>query len=62
MSTSSLFDHKLRKGDLTGAIGQSIIAADNAKKFARTKAEEISQCQKSIERQTSATLEKYKLL
>lgn len=61
-NVSSLFDHKLRKGDLVGAIDISIIEADQAKELAATAIKSLETKQQYLDQLTDAALAKYTLL
>jgi len=61
-SVVSLFEHKLSKGDIVGAIDLSIIEADKAKQLASYALEELEQNQKHLDSLADKTLAKYSLL
>ncbi len=61
-SVVSLFEHKLNKGEIVGAIDLSIIEADKAKQLARFALEELEQNQKKLDSLADKTLAKYPLL
>lgn len=58
----SLFDAKLKKGDLEGAINQSILEAEQAQEIAKQGVADLEHKRKKIHELTEKTLNKYQLL
>lgn len=58
----SLFDVKLRKGDLPGAINQSILEAEQAQEIAKQSVSSLKRKRNQIQELTEKTLDKYQLL
>lgn len=58
----SLFDAKLKKGDLSGAIHQSILVAEQAQETAQQSISKLKHKRKQIQDLTEKTLNKYQLL
>jgi hypothetical protein len=58
----SLFEHKLRKGDIIGAIELSIFEAERAKHLAQQGIATLDENQKQFDRVADETLAKYPLL
>lgn len=58
----SLFDAKLKKGDLVGAIGQSILEAEQAQAIAKQAVAELKHKRKKIQELAEKALNKYQLL
>ena len=58
----SLFDAKLKKGDLAGAIDQSMLAAEQAQAIAKQGIASLKRKQKQIQALAEQTLDKYQLL
>jgi hypothetical protein len=61
-NVSSLFEHKLRKGDIIGAIELSILEADKAKHLARQAIKSLEKNQQYFDKLADETLAKYPLL
>ncbi|MGB3494299.1 MAG: hypothetical protein WBA57_16340 [Elainellaceae cyanobacterium] len=61
-SLPSLFNAKLKKDDLTGAIGQSILEAEQAQEMAKQSVANLKQKRKQIQELAKKTLNKYQLL
>ncbi|MEC4803171.1 MAG: hypothetical protein SAJ12_16900 [Jaaginema sp. PMC 1079.18] len=59
---SSLFDYKLKKGDLVGAINHSILEAEQAQKKAKKALENLETKRRSINKKAEEALTKYQLL
>lgn len=60
--TASLFEHKLRKGDIIGAIELSIFEAERAKHLAHQGTMTLDENQKQFDKVADETLAKYPLL
>jgi hypothetical protein len=58
----SLFDAKLKKGDLVGAIGQSILEAEKAQAIAQQGVADLKRKRKKIQELAENVLNKYQLL
>ncbi|MFP4409998.1 hypothetical protein [Coleofasciculus sp.] len=58
----SLFEHKLRKGDLTGAINHSILEAEQAQEIASEALESITENYNNVKEIADQALAKYQLL
>jgi len=58
----SLFDRKLQKGDVIGAIDHSILEAENAEKMAEEAIASIETHHQKVTEITRKALEKYQLL
>ena len=58
----SLFEHKLRKGDIVGAIELSIFEADKAKHLAHQTIDSLNKNQQYFDELAEKTLAKYPLL
>ena len=58
----SLFDHKLRKGDLIGAINHSILEAEQAQDIASEALESLDKNYKEVKQIANQALAKYQLL
>lgn len=58
----SLFDHKLRKGDLIGAINHSILEAEQAQDIASESLDSLAQNYKDVKQLADKALAKYQLL
>ncbi|MBD2667389.1 hypothetical protein [Richelia sinica] len=58
----SLFEHKVNKGDILGAIDQSIIEANQAKILAQETVETLIDNQAHIDKLVDETLRKYPTL
>lgn len=58
----SLFDHKLRKGDLSGAINHSILEAEQAQDIASEALETLDKNYKDVKQLANKALAKYQLL
>jgi hypothetical protein len=58
----SLFGHKLRKGDIIGAIELSILEADKAKHLAQKVIENLNENQQYFDKLADEALAKYPLL
>lgn len=58
----SLFDAKLKKGDLSGAIDQSILEADQAQEIAKQGIANLKRKHKQLQELAEKTLNKYQLL
>jgi len=58
----SLFDAKLKKGDLAGAIDQSRLEAEQAQALAKQGVTNLKRQQKQIRELAEQTLNKYQLL
>lgn len=61
-SPPSLFDAKLKKGDLVGAVGQSILEADQALEMAEQSAANLRHKRKQIQKLAEKVSNKYQLL
>lgn len=61
-SVVSLFEHKLNKGDITGAIKLSIMEADKGKNLAQYAIEQLNKKQNYLDSLADKTLAKYPLL
>ena len=61
-SVVSLFEHKLNKGDITGAIKLSIMEADKTKNLAQSTTLQLNKNQKHLDSLADKTLAKYPLL
>jgi hypothetical protein len=59
---NDFFDAKLRRGDITGAIDQSIMEADKASKMAKEAIKNIEARRKEVSELTQKALKKYPLL
>lgn len=59
---ASLFDIKLKHGDLEGALDQSILVAEQAQKVAKDAIASLGRKRQLSKRKTQATLKKYQLL
>lgn len=59
---SSLFDYKLKKGDLIGAINHSILEAEQAQKKAQEALEDLEKKRRSINKKAEEALARYQLL
>lgn len=62
MEPTSLFDAKLKKGDLVGAIGQSILEAEQAQAIAQQGIADLKRKRNEIQELAEKTLNKYQLL
>ena len=62
INVPSLFEHKLRKGDIVGAIELSIFEADKAKHLAHQTIESLNKNQQYFDELVEKTLAKYPLL
>ncbi len=58
----SLFDAKLKRGDLEGAINQSILEAEKAYEFANQGILELERKHRKIHKMAEKALNKYQLL
>ncbi len=58
----SLFDAKLKKGDLPGAIDQSILEAEQAQEVAKKGVANLKRKQNKLQELAEKTLSKYQLL
>lgn len=58
----SMFEAKLNKGDLVGALELSILEGEESQTIARKAIDEISQTQKKIDEKADGILAKYPLL
>lgn len=58
----SLFEHKLHKGDVIGAIEISLLTADKAKHLARQAIRSLNKSQQCFDKLADETLAKYPLL
>lgn len=58
----SLFDAKLRKGDLSGAMDQSILEAEQAQAIAQQGIADLKRKRNEIQELAEQTLNKYQLL
>lgn len=58
----SIFDHKLAKGDLIGAINTAVIDADNASHIAQEAIKNIQENKARLNKLAKDTLAKYKPL
>ena len=61
-NTTSLFEHKLNKGDLVGAIDQSLLEAEQAKGIARKAVSALDASEKRLTKIADEALAKYPLL
>ena len=61
-ATPSLFSAKLKKGNLTGAIDQSILEAEQAQKTAQQAVKNLNRKRSQIDQLAEETLNKYQLL
>ena len=52
----SFFEHKLKRGDVVGAINLSIIEAERAKQLAHSSIEKLTQNQKNLDSLANETL------
>lgn len=62
MSDNNIFDQKLKKGDIIGAIDQSILECDRAKQLAQETRKEIKALANRSKTIAQAALDKYPLL
>lgn len=62
MATDKMFDKKLERGDLVGAIDQSILEAARAEKAAQQSIARIELLSRGAAATARAALEKYPLL
>jgi hypothetical protein len=62
IKSPSLFDAKLKKGDLSGAINQSILEAEQAQEIAKQSVSKLKHKRNQIQELTEKTLNKYQLL
>ncbi len=60
--TVSIFDHKLNKGDITGAIDTALLEADNAKQIAQEAIAELKQNQQRLAQKAQSVMDKHQLL
>lgn len=58
----TLFDAKLKKGDVAGAIDQSLLAADQAQTVAHAGQQELKRQRQQIKENAEAAIHKYQLL
>lgn len=61
-NVTSLFEHKLHKGNIAGAIELSILEADQAKNLAKKAIERLAQNQKSLDKLADQALTQYPFL
>ena len=61
-NVASLFEHKINKGDVAGAIKLSLLEADRAKQLAQKTLENLEQNQRNLDNLAAQTLAKYSLL
>lgn len=59
---NSLFEHKLRKGDILGAVELSILEADRAKTLARQAIKSLNKNQTYFDKLAKETLANYPLV
>lgn len=59
---TNMFDARLAKGDLEGALNQALIEADNAKAIAQQGLDTLPRQRDRIEALGAAALSKYQLL
>jgi hypothetical protein len=57
--TPSLFEHKFRKGDITGAINLSILEAEKAKNLAQKTIQTLTRNQQYFDKLADEALAKY---
>jgi type VI protein secretion system component VasF len=62
MPPSSMFSAKLRKGDVSGAVDQSILAAEKAQKLAKQSLKNLNSSRREVKKLAETTLNKYQLL
>lgn len=62
LQTPSIFDAKLKRGDLNGAINQSILEAEQAQKFAQDAITSLGHKRQHSKKKAKATLKKFQLL
>jgi hypothetical protein len=62
MKPLSLFDAKLKKGDLSGAIGQSILEAEQAQEVAQQGISSLKRKHSQVQELAEKALNKYQLL
>lgn len=62
MKPLSLFDAKLKKGDLSGAIGQSILEAEQAQEVAQQGISNLKRKHSQVQELAEKALNKYQLL
>jgi hypothetical protein len=60
--SSTLFDLKLKKGDMPGAINQSILEAEKAQEIARNGISKLDQKLAKLNKISAAALKKHQLL
>lgn len=58
----TLFDAKLKKGDVAGAIDQSLLAADQAQTAAQEGQQKLRHQRQQIKEKAEAAIHKYQLL
>lgn len=58
----SLFEARLKKGDLPGAINQSTLEAEQAQEIAKQGASSLRRRRNQIQELTEKTLDQYQLL
>lgn len=58
----TLFDAKLKKEDVVGAIDQSLLAADQAQTVAQTGQQKLKRQRQQIKEKAEAAIHKYQLL
>ena len=58
----TLFDAKLKKGDLAGAINQSLLAGEQAQTIAQKGKKNLQRQRQQVKQQAETTLNKYQLL
>jgi hypothetical protein len=61
-NVASLFEHKISKGDLVGAINLSLIEAEQAKELAQEWLKNLEQNRQQLDKLAEETLAKYPLL
>ena len=61
MSVASMFEFKLGRGDLAGAIDMALLEADDAKRIAQEALQRLEEDQAEIDRMAEETLRKYGL-
>lgn len=62
LRTPSLFEVKLNKGDVAGAIDQAILGAEQAQDLARQAIDDLEASQQRSREEVAAALDRYQLL
>jgi GH24 family phage-related lysozyme (muramidase) len=62
MTPPSFFSAKLKKGDVSGAVDQSILAAEKAQKLAKQSLKNLNRRRREVKKLAETTLNKYQLL